>query len=149
MARAASQTFVPLPQLTAQALAEALVALANTDGGVIAPGLDEQGNAVAQFAAEEIEAVLRNAAQLTMPPVRATLEPADEEGLRLAVHVPRSVDLHALADGRVLVRSGAENRALGGDEIRHLAATKASGDFEAEPVPGATLDDLDDAIVAE
>jgi len=149
MARAASQTFVPLPQLTAQALAEALVALANTDGGVIAPGLDEQGNAVAQFAAEEIEAVLRNAAQLTMPPVRATLEPADEEGLRLAVHVPRSVDLHALADGRVLVRSGAENRALGGDEIRHLAATKAACDFEAELVPGATLDDLDDAIVAE
>jgi ATP-dependent DNA helicase RecG len=38
---------------------------------------------------------------------------------------------------------------LSGDQIRHLAATKSSGDYEAEVVPGATRDDLDDEIIAE
>jgi ATP-dependent DNA helicase RecG len=48
-----------------------------------------------------------------------------------------------------LVRSGTENRPLGGEEIRHLAATKSSGDYETEPIPGATFDDLDPEMIAE
>jgi ATP-dependent DNA helicase RecG len=47
------------------------------------------------------------------------------------------------------VRVAGENHALTGDEIRNLATSKAIGDYEAEAVPGATLDDFDDDIVAE
>jgi ATP-dependent DNA helicase RecG len=49
----------------------------------------------------------------------------------------------------VLVRAGAENRPLSGDQIRQLAATKSTGDFETEVGPGARRDDLDDEVIEE
>jgi ATP-dependent DNA helicase RecG len=44
---------------------------------------------------------------------------------------------------------GVENRPLGGEAIRQLAASKSSGDYEAEVVPGAKRSDLDDETIAE
>ncbi len=49
----------------------------------------------------------------------------------------------------MVIRMGAENRPLAGEAIRQLAATKSSGEFEAEGVPGARRADLDDDILAE
>ena len=65
------------------------------------------------------------------------------------LRIPRSIELHALADGRVLIRSGAKNRPLGGQEILRLASTKTTGDFEAETLPGLTKDDFSKKIVEE
>jgi ATP-dependent DNA helicase RecG len=70
-------------------------------------------------------------------------------GTVVALKIARSPELHALADGRVLIRVGAQNKPMGGEAIRHLAATKSSGDFESEPVAGATLVDLDKAVLDE
>ena len=58
-------------------------------------------------------------------------------------------ELHALDDGRVLIRSGAENRALGGEQVRQLASGKSSGDFEMQELAGAELGDLDPDIVKD
>ncbi len=66
-----------------------------------------------------------------------------------AIRVPRSIELHALSDGRVLIRSGAKNRPLGGQEILRLASAKNTGDFEAEVVPGATRDDFSKKMIDE
>ena len=66
-----------------------------------------------------------------------------------AIRVPRSIELHALTDGRVLIRSGARNRPLGGQEILRLASAKSTGDFEAEAVPGATRDDFSKKMLDE
>jgi len=66
-----------------------------------------------------------------------------------AVRVPRSIELHALSDGRVLIRSGAKNRPLGGQEILRLASAKSTGDFESEIVPGATKDDFSRKMIDE
>jgi ATP-dependent DNA helicase RecG len=71
------------------------------------------------------------------------------QGTVYALKVARSAELHSLQDGRVLVRMGTEIHPLGGDQIRQLAATKSSGDYELEAVPGATRDDLDEAVIAE
>ncbi|BCX03708.1 MAG: transcriptional regulator [Candidatus Roseilinea sp.] len=148
--RAASHLLAFLPQLDPQALAETLVAFANSDGGTIVLGYDERGRPSGATTPEDIEAVLREAASLTSPPVRATLENAGGDGNpQLIVRVPRSVDLHSLKDGRVFVRVAGENRALTGDEIRNLTQSKSAGDYEAETVPGATLADFDDEIVVE
>lgn len=147
--RASSHLLALLPEANAQTLAETLVAFANSDGGTVVLGFDERGKQNERFNIEEIEGVLRQAASQTTPPVRAMLEPMNTAEATMMIRVPRSLDLHSLQDGRVFVRVGADNRALTGDEIRNLATTKSGGDYEAETMPGATLDDFDDAMVAE
>lgn len=139
-----------LPDVAPEVLAEYLVAFANADGGTIVVGLDHKGRAVGSVYAEELEGVLRSAERLCRPAVVTGWDQLEgPAGPTYAISVPRSPELHSLADGRVLVRAGSQNRPLGGEEIRHLAATKSSGDFEAESVAGATRADLDDEVIAE
>jgi ATP-dependent DNA helicase RecG len=126
------------------------VAFANSDGGMLVLGYDTRGKEVTRVEPEDIENALRQAVELCKPPVRAMLEPTEASaGPTLIIRVPRSTDLHSLEDGRVVVRNGADNRPLRGDEIRNLATSKATGDFEAELVAGASLDDLDSAVIDE
>jgi len=140
--------FMPEPEI--ERLAETLVAFANSDGGTILIGVDEKGRATGQVYADEVEGALRAAVQECRPPVEVRWhQAAAEEGLAFAIVVVRSPELHSLADGRVVIRAGAENRPLSGDEIRQLAATKSSGDFEVEPAPGARREDFDDGVIAE
>ncbi len=139
--------FMPYPD--AERLAEVLVAFANGDGGTVLIGLETSGE-VQDVMLEEVEDTLRLALSRCRPGVRTEWQRSEYNGHEIvALRVPRSNELHSLEDGRVLVRSGTENRPLAGDEIRHLAATKSSGDFEGEVVSGATFDDLDPEIIAE
>ncbi len=148
--RGAGQTLEFMAEPDADALAETLVAFANADGGTVIVGLDEKGRVNPYLLPEEVEDILRMALIRTRPVVRTEwrMEQTDE-GPVIAIHVPRSTELHSLDDGRVLIRAGAHNRPLSGDEIRQLAATKSTGDFEAEPVHGATRQDLDPEIIEE
>ena len=132
-------------------LAAALVAFANTDGGTIVVGLDESGEYVGQAYSDDLEGILRQAEAMCRPPVViGNWEQFEAEaGTVVAIRVPRSIELHALEDGRVLVRSGVENRPLGGEEIRRLASVKSTGDFEAESVPGVRYEDFDKEILDE
>jgi ATP-dependent DNA helicase RecG len=149
--RGPSQTvaFIPIPE--AALLAETMVAFANADGGTILIGIDDKGRVVADMTtSEDVEGRLVRAFVMCRPPVVTEWEQYElPGGLIIALKVARSPELHALADGRVLIRAGAENRPLGGDAIRHLAATKSSGDFESEPVAGATLVDMDKHVLDE
>lgn len=139
-----------LPTAAAEPLAECLVAFANTDGGSIIIGVDEKGRVQNGVYPEELESALKAAERLCRPPVVTGWEQIEtQSGTAYAINVPRSPELHSLEDGRVLIRVGAENRPLGGEEIRQLAATKSSGDFEAEPIAGARRSDLDEEVIAE
>lgn len=62
---------------------------------------------------------------------------------------PRSIELHALIDGRVVIREEKIVRPLGGQEILKLASAKSTGDFESEPVPGASKDDFSRKMIDE
>ena len=140
--------FVPEPEV--ELLAETLVAFANSDGGTILIGVNERGKLTGQVYEDEVEVALQAAVRKCRPPVEARWhQAAAREGLAFAIVVARSPELHSLADGRVLVRVGVENRPLSGDQIRQLAATKSTGDFEAEPAPGARREDFDAEIVEE
>ena len=83
--------------------------------------------------------------------ILANISPDDKQDVVsvYAVRVPRSIELHALADGRVLIRSGDKNRPLGGQEILRLASAKSTGDFETEVVPGVTKDDFSREMIDE
>jgi ATP-dependent DNA helicase RecG len=49
----------------------------------------------------------------------------------------------------VLVRTGTENQALTGDQIEQIITSRTTGDYEAEPVPGAARADLDEEVLGE
>ena len=148
--RKPGQQLAFVPEADPEALAENLVALANAAGGLVVLGVDQSGQLVEAVWEEEVDAALREAAALCDPPVEGewqTIE-AGQQTL-VGIRVPRSLDLHSLHDGRVLIRSGDENRSLSGEEIRQLANIKTAGDFEEEIVAGATRDDLDRDIIQE
>jgi len=139
-----------MPQPGAEALAETIAAFANADGGTILVGVGTAGTVLEEIEPEHLEALLLRAQTMCRPPVRTEWQQLQiKHGTAVAISVPHSPELHSLIDGRVLLRSGGRNRPLTGSEVRHLASAKGTGDYEKEPVPGATLADLDEGIVAE
>ena len=140
--------FIARPQ--ASLLAETMIAFANADGGTILLGVNESGQVVDYLTDEDVEGQLVQAMVMCRPPVVTEWEQCElPEGVVVALKIARSPELHALADGRVLIRAGIDNKPPSGEVIRHLAATKSSGDFENEPLAGATLIDLDRAVLDE
>ncbi len=139
-----------LAKADAETLAENMVALANSDGGLIIFGVDEEGRLTEEIWEEEAESALHEAAGLCRPPIPSSWQTVEtKQGHLIGVNVARSLDLHSLYDGRVLIRSGARNRTLSGDEIRDLAASRQTAEFETDVVPGARPDDIDPEIISE
>ncbi len=131
-------------------MAETLVAFANTDGGTLVVGVDAKGRPTGTTYPDELEGALFAAVARCRPPIQTDWQQEETAaGIVILIRVPRSPELHSLDDGRVLVRAGMANRPLSGDQIRHLATTKSSGDYEAEVVPGANQSNLDDEVIAE
>ena len=136
-AKAPGEKIEFMSTIDADRLAETLIAFANSGGGTIIAGVDQSGQVVEDLMFEDVEDALRQALAQGRPMVRTEWQRGELRGRTIvAINVPRSNELHSLQDGRVLVRSGTENRPLGGDEIVHLAATKSSGDFETVPLGG-------------
>ncbi len=139
-----------LPAADVETLAECLVAFGNGDGGLIVLGLDENGRFTEEIWEEEAEDALLEAVKLCRPPVPSQWQLVEIGAQTLVgINVPRSTELHSLEDGRVLIRSGAANRPLAGEEIRNLAASKNSAEYELDLVPGARPDDLNPDTIRE
>jgi len=145
-----NQTTAFLPNADPDILAETMVAFANADGGMVVMGIDLRGKPTNTLTPEDAELALRQAIPQCRPPVVVDWQQEDVDGQWIVtLQVARSPELHALVDGRVLVRHRTENRPMGGEAIRQLAATKSSGDFEMDVVPGAGLLDFDRHILDE
>lgn len=139
-----------LPYADVEALAECLVAFANANGGTVLLGIDERGHPTETIWEEEAEGALREAANRCQPPVPTQWQRVEyDEHTLIGIEVHRSLELHSLDDGRILIRSGSYNRPVLGDEISQLAASRSSAEYEADLVPGATTADFDQAILAE
>lgn len=137
-----------MPDPSAQALAETLVAFANTDGGAVLLGVDGQGRVTGELQIEDVDSLLLGAYAQCRPIVRTEIERVEDPGgLAVVVSVSRSADLHGLTDGRMLIRTGDGNTPLDAQRVQHLAASKASLDYENEIVTGATFDDLDPEVI--
>ncbi len=141
---------VLLPNADIEPLAESLVALANSSGGLIVLGVTDAGEPSDEIWEDEAEMALRQAISQCDPPVMCHWQTVEVGERRyVGIQTPRSLEMHSLNDGRIFVRSGLLNRLMVGDEIRKVAAGKSAADFETEPMPGATVDDFDGEIVQE
>ncbi len=126
---------VYLPRWTPESVAETMVALANTNGGILQLPTYPDWAGQVQFIAAQCQ-----------PPVIVHLQTTGEAAV---ISIQRSPVLHALADGRVLGRDRQGNRELDSIAIRRLMQHKSLGDFETEPVPGTRLDDLQADLIQE
>ena len=141
-----------LPEPSAEALAELIVAFANGVGGTIVVGMDAQGQ-VHDDVAEDAEPLFERALGMCLPPFRATelplwqMEPVRESQVACIVVRPtqREMSVHGQA---VYVRSGTQNVRLR-EPGRSQTDDPDDELYESQVVPGAALDDLDDEIIEE
>ncbi len=138
------------PTLDPDQVLETIVAFANTEGGDIVVGADAQGRVTRGLQAEDAEDIAALAVTQVRPPLQVEAETYElPQGSVLVFHVPRSPELHTLPDGRVLARRGTENRTLTGQELTLAAVGRATGAFELEEVPGSSMADFDEEVIAE
>ncbi len=149
-----SQLTALLPTADAELLAETLVAFANADGGTLyvgvaadtdgTPDAPTPGTPTGDLYPDEFGEIVQQAERLCRPPVPVRWEQVETGGAFVFVgRVHRSTELHTLHDGRVLVRAGVENRPLDGAKVQQILASRSTGEYEAEPVPGAMREDFD------
>ena len=131
-------------------LAETLAAFANAGGGTVLLGIDPQGGAIKGVKNTDaaidkaLAAGLRCDPPLVLPrPETALLEGKTILLIQVSPGLPHAYGLH----GKYLQRVGKKNAALGPRQLRQLLRERGDANFEALPAPGASLDDLDDALV--
>lgn len=139
-----------------QKLANALVGMANADGGTIVVGLAEDGSAEGTDSDPgHRNALMQVGVNLVMPPVRAvaSLVPcvtsAGQPDHLLVFDVSSSSVVHVTVRDEVYLRLGDQTRKLSFVERRELGYDKTQAGYEAELVPDARLDALDEALLAD
>lgn len=123
-------------------IAEAVTAFSNSDGGVLLLGVDDVGRVVGITTDGEQQAKVHRAVGLVHNPGRYEIHElvVGERGV-LALSVQRRREgLAQMRDGRVLVRRGAMNTALIGDDLMRFVAARSLTRYEATS-SGIALED--------
>lgn len=144
-----------LPRTTA----ESISAFANGNGGALILGLSEDDGfrPAAGFDAQRIrDALARMCADDLEPPMRSDIEIVPFEGAQLVyldippvdpLQRPCFVKTRGAYAGS-FIRGGDGDRRLTNYEVTQLLSSRSQPTDDAQTVPGATLDDLDDSAVA-
>lgn len=139
-----------LKKLSDNELIDAIVGMANTAGGVLYLGVEDNGTitGVHKQHADDI-GVVALIANKTVPSVPARAEIIREEGTDiLKIEIPRSRTIVASSDGKILRRrlkldGTPENIPMYPYEINTRLSELSLLDFSAQIVSGATVDDFD------
>ena len=140
-------------RIQAKDLGRPLVALANTEGGVIVVGI----------AAGQVEGLRNHLGKLnelrqapmdfTVPPVRARFDQQrcrnqdGETDSLLVIRVDPSEVVHELTNGEVYLRVGDESRRLRFAARQELQFDKGQSQYDGQPAPGVGVEILDDGLI--
>ncbi|NWF70409.1 MAG: putative DNA binding domain-containing protein [Chloroflexi bacterium] len=126
-------------------LASLLVAMANSQGGVLVIGVSSAGTLTSLRDSEAaIDRVLQ-AALAVEPPLIIPLPKAVKVGQKevVVVHIPPGMPHVYALDGRYLYRKGYENAPLNPRELRRLMMERGELSFETEALQGGSIEDID------
>lgn len=130
-------------------LVDAVVAFANTNGGDLYLGVEDDGTVTGLHEQHrDVTQLSAFIANRTIPPVSVRLEILPAEAPVLVIHVPRSRTIVASSSGKIqrrrLKADGLpENIPMYPYEISSRLSALSLLDFSAQPVPNATCQDLD------
>ena len=134
-------------------MAGEMVAFANAEGGVIFLGVDDEGvvRGLPGHRMGDVEAWVVNVASNNCdPPIRPILRkerlqgPEGSEGRVVLVEVRRGLYVHGTGGGRHYVRVGSTKQLLKGAPLSRMFQERGRAFvFDEQPVPAATVDDLD------
>ena len=130
-------------------LVDAVVAFANTDGGSLYLGIEDNGSVTGlNEQHKDITQLAAYIANRTVPPVSVKAEILDSEQPVLLIQVPKSRSIVAASNGKIQRRrlkadGTPENVPMYPYEISTRLSELSLLDFSAQPVPGAKYTDID------
>jgi ATP-dependent DNA helicase RecG len=122
-----------------------MVAFANTEGGYILLGVDDDGSIVGVETPQSMEEQVTNLARYNCrPPVIPSIDRVDtEEGLVLAVYIPRRVGApHETNTGICYIRVGSTKRRCTPQERARLLQLAGLVHYDETPFPDTGIDDF-------
>ena len=127
---------------------EAVVSFANARGGTILLGIEDRKRtrreAIQGVGNLDVNDLRRRIYDGTEPHVLVDIEELIEpEGRLLVIRVPRGIPPHTTSEGVGKIRVGKECKPLTGSDLARLILSAGQRDTTREPLPGATLADLD------
>jgi len=150
MVRGGEDTYLELKVKlsNSERIAQGIVALANTGGGVIVFGVNDQLRVEGVEHPEEVLVELvRICREEVVPPLIPFIDRlAFDNGRRIvALEVQGKQPPYRTRDGRFFVRIGADKREATNDELSALLDAVKPFNYEALPAIGATIADIDEA----
>ena len=144
-------------QVDPKALAVAIVAMANADGGVLAIGVSDKTRRIEGVDGNEkrLNELLRVPFDFCNPSVKVKCEYlpcTDAEGHEnriLLMHIPASGQLHTNQTDECFMRVGDKSKKLNFDERMQLLYDKGERYYEDKDVYGATINDVDMNLVGD
>lgn len=144
-------------QIEPKALAIPIVAMANADGGIIAIGVSDKTRRIEGINqhTQKLNELLCVPMDFCIPSVKVRysyLPVTDSEGNEnriLLMQVPASSHLHTNQADEAFMRMGDKSRKLNFDERMQLMYDKGERYYEDQAAFGATIEDIDMAIVSD
>jgi ATP-dependent DNA helicase RecG len=136
-------------KVSARSLAETLVALANSRGGVVILGVTAKGAIQPEVDVARLRETVAAAGLLADPPLVLPSAQAitTAEGPVVVVQAPPGLPHVYNLQGTYLTRTAGQNRPLTTPELRRLLLERGDAGFEAQLVEAATLADLEEPRV--
>lgn len=135
---------------------ETVCAFANTDGGILAVGLEDPDKAARgkrligiKEAEDNVSEILNMIKKEFDPPLQLVnvseidiTNATDIQDKIILIHVSKSQNVHSLKRGDTFVRTGRQNHKIGAEEITRLRYEKGDLKYEDELAKGLDLADL-------
>lgn len=139
--------------ITPSKLQESFVAFANSDGGDLYVGIEDEKNCINRIKgfdkpedANDVISVLLEQTSPAVENVDIEFIYFDSKGYVLHFSIPKSPKVHYTTQGRCFIRVNASKREIKGERVLALGYAKGSYQYEKQPVKHADILDIENSV---